>query len=46
VVAAQPRLMKSSDGDQAVPELIKLERYERRTSALRDRAIRALFRGM
>jgi hypothetical protein len=26
-----------------VPELIKLERYERRTSAVRDRAIRALF---
>jgi hypothetical protein len=27
---------------RAVPELVKLERYERRASALRDRAIRAL----
>jgi hypothetical protein len=27
---------------RAIPELIKLERYERRTSALRDRALRTL----
>jgi hypothetical protein len=26
---------------RAVPELVKLERYERRASALRDRAIRS-----